>query len=671
MEYGRDGAPERESAPDLPRLFKAVAARKRRILIPTLLGFAAAVAFVVVTPPRYTGVVKVLLENQESYLTRPDKATIDTAPLLDPEAVESQAEVVTTPAVARKAIEKLHLADRPEFRSAGVFSLLTALTGGSAEGSPEDRLLDTFMTRVTAFAVSKSRVVQIEFSSTDPALAAEGANTIADVYLASLEQAKSANAKSAASWLSVKIEQLRGKVAEADAKVEALKSESGLQTGANGLTAPTQQLAEIISQIAIARAAQSAAMAKAAMLKQMLAGGRLDSVPDIAKDESIRRYLETRVSLKAQIAEQARTMLPNHPRMKELNGQLAGLEAEIRAAALKSVRGFEDEAQLSGAQVKNLEAAISDQSKAVAAGDSDQVRLRALELDAKTARDQLESYLAKYREALARDADNAAPPDARIIAAALQPRSPSFPKKVPTVLIGTLGALFLSLGAVVAGILLTDEAAAPAVRMRAPAPNVEPDAFAEIPASDVADLVDSLASAAGDGPLTLLVTGEGAPGALFAALTAGRSLAARGRAALVDLGAPQAWLFDVLDPEELPPLGLSDALAGRIGLDEALRRDLSSRLDILPAGSGLVAAEGLEAALDALTQSYRFLIVHASDWRAPAARAALGAIAAVIVCAPADRLPMTLARVRRALPEPSIVTTGLAFGAESGLEKAA
>ena len=265
---------------------------------------------------------------------------------------------------------------------------------------------------------------------------------------------------------------MRAKVAEADAKVEAFRSASGLLAGANGLTAPSQQLAEITTQIASARAAQSAAAAKAQMLREMLRAGRLDAVPDFVKDESLRRYAETRVTLKSQIAEESRTLLPGHPRMKELSGQLAGLDEEIRAAAGKSVRGFEDEARLAGEQVSNLEGLIAKQSKTVAAGNADEVRLRALELDAKTAREQLESYIDKYREASARDADDATPANARVIATAQEPLSPSFPKKLPTILLATLAGFLLSAGIVVARALLLDW---PGADAEAPIRRVAPD----------------------------------------------------------------------------------------------------------------------------------------------------------------------------------------------------
>ena len=65
--------------------------------------------------------------------------------------------------------------------------------------------------------------------------------------------------------------------------------------------------------------------------------------------------------------------------------------------------------------------------------------------------------------------------------------------------------------------------------------------------------------------------------------------------------------------------------------------------------------------IEALAEHYRFVVVHASDWRAATARAVLPAVAAVALCAPGQRLPGDLKRLRAALPDPQIVTLGIAL----------
>jgi succinoglycan biosynthesis transport protein ExoP len=683
----------REDSIDLARLLQAVRTRKSWIFVPTLIAFLAALAFVTLASPRYTASTKVLLENEESYFTRPEKATPDLAAAYDDEAVQSEAETVATADLARKAVVKLGLMEKPEFNptiSHNPFSGLMSLFAAGPRGAStlEDRVVENFLSRLTVFPIMKSRVLQIEFSSADPALAARGANEVANLFMSGQEEAKTNQAKAAADWLSGKIAQLRAKVAEADANVEAFRSDSGLLAGAGGLTAPSQQLAEITTQIASARTAQSAAAAKAQLLREMLRAGRLDAVPDFVKDESLRHYAETRVTLKSQIAEESRTLLPGHPRMRELTGQLAGLDEEIRAAAGKAVRGFEDEARLAGAQVSNLEGLIAKQSKTVAAGDADEVQLRALDLDAKTAREQLESYIEKYREASSRDANDATPANARVIATAQEPLAPSFPKKLPTILLATLAGFLISTGIVVARALLLDwpgaDAEAPARRVapdeRSWEASVPPDDSGEMehagePATTLETIVDRLAaSASPSGSLTILVTGEKTKGALALALSAARRLSQTGRTALMDLGLSQPWLGDVFDRAGEPDhahYGLADLLEGRASFDQALHRDLSARLDILPVGTGEVEPDELEPVLAALTQSYAFVVIHASDWRAPTVAAAIGGVGAVIVCASAAHLDAAKERLRRGFADPTIVIAGVALVTPAPLHRAA
>jgi hypothetical protein len=562
--------------------------------------------------------------------------------------------------------------------------------------------VDAFLSRLTVFPIAKSRVLQIEFSSRDPALAARGANTVADLYLDAQQQAKRDGAKAASAWLSVKIDELRGKVAEADSKVEAFRASSGLLAGANGMTVPSQQLADMTTQLATARSNQASAAAKAQSLRTMLRDGRLDEIPQVTRDDSLRRYVEQRVALKAQIAQESRTLLPEHPRMKELAGELAGLDAEIRSEADKTVAALESDAKLAAADVDGLSASLARQSKTVASGNADDVQLRALQLDAKTASDQLESYLQKYREAVAREAENAAPADARIIASASPPGEPTFPKKVPTVLLGTLAGFFISLGAVVAHVLLTDAAAAPR-RSRAEDPaseGVEPaetgvSAAPSEPASpagpslappavrphgeddgalSVAALADRLAQIAPkeDGALTALIAGEDSGRAVALALALGRRLAAHGRAALIDLGdLPPSHEVGFDGEEEGGAIGLAELLDGRADFAEALHRDRLSALDVIPAGAGAISVELLGEALAALAANYDFVVMHAYDWRSPAARAARDGVAVLALVAAPARIAAALAEAREQVAKDEIAVVGLKSGDAAAAERAA
>ena len=668
-------------AVDLRALMRALGRRKSWIFVPTLVALGLSAAFVGVVSPRYTGVAKVLLVNQESYYTRPDKATAgaDAAPNLDTEGVQSEAEAASTPDLGRKAVKALGLDSNEEFAQATSYNPLTlALSAlGLAPGGrarSEGEIVDAFLSHLTVFPIVRSRVLQIEFSSKKPELAAEGANKVARLFLDDKENAKKDSAKSAAAWLAGKIDELRAKSAEADQKSETFRAQSGLLSGANNLTMPTQQLSDLNAQMASARSAQAAALAKAQMLKALLREGKLDEIPNAGKDESLRRFAEQRVALKAQIAAESRTLLPSHPRMREMTAQLAGLDEEIRAAAAKSVRGLENEARLSAAEVDALVATLAKQSKTVATGNGDEVQLRALELDAKATRDQLESYVQKYREAIARDADNAAPADARIISVAATPLTPTFPKKAPTVALATLAGFLVALSVAASHALMSNEAPAqadaPASKSRIAAREPGPAAAREpTPRAEAFDqgpeVFESPAELARHirGARRVLIAGEASRRSLAAAFAAAREVASDTRCAFVDLSPSDAWLAECATPETLGTgqgASLVELLAGEASCADALRRDGASPLDFIACDGPLDSLDGLEAVIAALADGYDNVILHAADWRSPEAIECFGEMDCAVLTGGGESLGRALASLQEALADAPITLYGLA-----------
>ncbi|MBK9082702.1 MAG: lipopolysaccharide biosynthesis protein [Rhizobiales bacterium] len=632
-----------DGALDLRALGRAIAARRWWILGPTLAAFLAMLAFVTVAKPRYTAEAKVFLENQESYYTRPDKAERDLGTLPDAEAVQSQVQLITSRDLARQAIKQLSLAGNPEFDPvAGGFNPLTrilVLLGMQRDPltmSPEDRILESYYDKLSAFQVPRTRVITIEFTSRDPDLAARAANVIADLYIGLRSNAKKDDARTAGVWLSSSIAELRQKVEQAEGKVEAFRASNGLLVGANNTTINSQQLAELNTQLSSARSAQSESRAKAGVIRDLLRQGRIFEIPDVAKDELIRRIAEQRVTLRAQLALESRTMLPGHPRIKELQAQISDIETELRAAADKTARSLENEAKLAGGRVDNLVAALDAQKREVAVGNGEEVQLRALEREAKSAREQLESYLARYREATAREGANSTPADARIISRATAPQLPSFPKKAPLLALAALGGLILSSGVVVTRELL----AAPVARRREDGAIDEPSVaggtpvFARLPEgereADAPGLGEpqTLARAAprmeaqttldeicarivgmgGVGAGRLLVTGARNRPTAHTALRLARALSERGRAILIDLTGESPVKAAQADPERALP-GLGDVLNGEATFADVIHRDLASRLHVLPSGAPIADDEGLMLALDALDASYDHVVV--------------------------------------------------------------
>ncbi len=465
--YSR-GGPVADAELDLPALGSALWRKKWKILGPTILVGLLALVVVQLITPRYMSESRVLIEARDNIYLRPD---VDKDPadrsVIDEQAVTSQVQLVLSRDLARDVITKLKLGELPEFDPvlAGI-SPIKAILGrlgiikDPMSMTPEERVLAAYYDRLTAYAVEKSRVIVIDFQSENPDLAAKVANAIASDYLVLQERARQDQARTAGNWLSGEIDAMRKRVAEAEAKVEAFRSKANLLVGNNNTTLSAQQLGDVNAQIAAARAQKSDAEARSKLIREMLKSGQPIESSDILNSELIRRLSEQRVTLRAQLAEQSSSLLDGHPRIKELKAQIADLDHQIRQEAETVARSLENDAKIAGARLDSQMASL-DQLKSQAATTNEQdVQLRALEREAKAQRDLLESYLAKYREATARDTPNASPADARIISRAAPSNVPAYPKKLPTVLIASLATFVLCCGMILTKELLAAPVAA-------------------------------------------------------------------------------------------------------------------------------------------------------------------------------------------------------------------
>ena len=624
---------------DLRALGQALVRQRRWIIVPTVLAAVLSIAAVNLVTPRYKSEARILIDGRENVFLRPNGERNEERNALDPEAVTSQVQLLLSRDLAREIIKKNKLAERPEFdpvlQGLSPLKSLLALFGIGRDPfslTPEERVLDAYFDRFTAYAVDKSRVVVIEFQSRDPELAARVANSIAEGYLVLQQGARQEQAKSAGQWLSGEIENLRKKVAEAESRVEDFRSKSSLFVGTNNTTLSNQQMGELNTQLNNARALKSDAESKARLIREMLQSGKPIEASEVLNSELTRRLSEQRVTLRAQLAEQSSTLLDGHPRIKELKAQLADLDRQLREEASKVSRSLDNDARIAGGRVEGLSASLEQLKKQATSTNGQDVQLRALEREAKAQRDLLESYLAKYREANTRENIDAAPADGRIISRATVSNTPAYPKKLPIVLIATLATLMLSAGAVATGELLRMTAPRGAsVFASAPAP-VRTPAAASAPVADPVpafsesqpDIAPELAEVerlaadlqrAGDAARKITVLGT-APGEsiTLTALTLARLIANNARVVVVDLSAASPTISAISVDPSAP--GLAELMLGEASFSQIITKDRLSRVHLVSAGRpgsdrALLQSPRLALAIDALLRVYDHVLLDA------------------------------------------------------------
>jgi uncharacterized protein involved in exopolysaccharide biosynthesis/Mrp family chromosome partitioning ATPase len=632
---------------DLHALGQALMRKRGWIIVPTVIALVLSLAAVNLVTPRYKSEVRILIDGRENVFLRPNGERNDERTALDAEAVTSQVQLLLSRDLARDIIKKNKLAERPEFdpvlQGLSPIKSLLALFGIGRDPfslTPEERVLEAYFDRFTAYAVDKSRVIVVEFQSRDPDLAARVANSIAEGYLVLQQNARQEQAKSASLWLSGEIDNLRKKVSEAESRVEDFRSKSSLFVGTNNTTLSNQQMGELNTQLNNARALRSDAESKARLIREMLQSGKPIEASEVLNSELIRRLSEQRVTLRGQLAEQSSTLLDNHPRIKELKAQLANLDGQIRDEASKISRSLDNDARIAGSRVEGLSSSLEQLKKQATSTNGQDVQLRALEREAKAQRDLLESYLAKYREANTRETIDAAPSDGRIISRATVSNEPAYPKKLPIVLIATLATLMLSSGLIATGELLrmtapraaaaiasslapvrapataTVAAADPAPAFAEPRPEIRRQPAVDIPAEldEIEQLADDLRGA-GDaaGKVTILGTAS-SESITLTALTLARLIARHARVVVVDLSASSPAMSAVSVDQAAP--GLAELMLGEASFSAIITRDRLSRVHLVNAGRpgfdrALLQSPRLTLAIDALKRVYDHVLLDA------------------------------------------------------------
>jgi len=454
---------------DITAIWRALRSSLPKLLVAAVIVGVSAFAVLSVVVPRYTSEAQIQVVPPEREGTSGGTSADGLAARLDKEAINTHVRALESPDLAADIIAEEGLASRPEFNSAlkppsmldrilGIFDFTRR--GGESE---QDRVLDAYFDRLDVYAPKESRLIGVRFTSEDPQLAAEIANRIATTYRASLATRSVTGTDEVQKALQPRIDKLLQEVAEADAAVERFRGQANIfRGGPNDTGLNQQQLAELTAELSRAQAARSEAQARAASVRDMVQAGNTEALPEVQKSPLIQNLVQQRVRLERQLSELSATLLPAHPRMRQIRADLQGLQRQIKSEVGKIVEGIEKSASAAALREKAVQESIDAMKARVIGTGDDQVKLRQLEAVAKTKRAELERLQARFEANRARADSRAIPIDAQILTKARPASVPSFPKRLPYAALVAMAILLFGIAIVVTRALF---AAA-----RAPAP---------------------------------------------------------------------------------------------------------------------------------------------------------------------------------------------------------
>lgn len=287
-----------------------------KLQLAVLLGVLGLVAiWCAISPKIYQASATLLFDDQSSDPTNEAPAR----PLEMDQILNTQANVLRSEVVARQVIEQEHLDQ-----------VADVIAGRNASSSPNRDLLlrNAVMRNLDVQVLRASNVIEINYKSVDPVLAARVANAFAAIYVDTQLRMRTDPAKAYSKWFEDRTREVRENLEKAQGTLAAYQRANGF-TDDGTMTAESSRLGELSEQLALAES-------NAADVRSRASSGDATSSLDVQQTQVIQNLRANIAIAAAKVADLSSRYGPRHPQMiaaqSELNTLNSRLAEETRQA---------------------------------------------------------------------------------------------------------------------------------------------------------------------------------------------------------------------------------------------------------------------------------------------------------------------------------------------------
>ncbi len=432
------------------------------ILFFSLLGIGLGAAYLLTTPPMYTAKAVMVIDSRKIQMFQ--KHEEPGSNLIDSAMVDSEAEMLKSENVSLAVIKRFHLADDSEFISPGrglfqsLLGTVSYLFGSDffdsdipkSEYERTRRAAAVFAKRLSVKRIGFSYVIEISFESLDPQRAADVADAVANAYIVDQLQAKFQAARTAGSWLHDRLRELREQASTAERAVVDFKAQNNIVStgGSDKRLVHEQQVAELNSQLVIARAQVSEAGARLERVQAVL---RADSpaasvdatVADTLKNEVIIKLRSEYLTLAEREADWSRRYGSYHLAVINVRNQMNEIRKSILDELQRIAESYRSDFEIAKQRQAGIEQELAQAVAQSQVADRARVTLTELESNAQSYRTLYDDFLQRYTESVQQQSFPIT--EARVVTPAARPLKKSHPNTILVLLISASGGMILGL----------------------------------------------------------------------------------------------------------------------------------------------------------------------------------------------------------------------------------
>ena len=403
-----DTAAWRDTTFDLQSIVDMVRRRWRLMAAVWFAVTALGVAIALIAPAKYQAVALVLLGSGQERVLSPEQMVTGGPNASVGAAVESEMEVLRSPALLGRVVDALELSTDPDWSA-----------GSGNVAARRNAAIAALGRAVTVRRRGLSYSIEVAVRSGSPARAAELANMIADLYLQDQLEVRSASAARAHAWLSQRLGELREELATKEAEIEAFRQQSGL-VAAEGSSLAEQQTTESLAAVLAARADVAAKEAQYAQAERVIASGAsAGSMAGAINSEVIRELRAREADIARRQADLEGRYTGEHPALINIRAEREDIALQINAEIARLTESLRNEVEISRARLGTLERSLGSSRHELNTNNQALLRLRELEREAAATRGVYENFLQRDNEI--DDQGSMQSTNARILARAFPP----------------------------------------------------------------------------------------------------------------------------------------------------------------------------------------------------------------------------------------------------------
>ncbi|WP_299195656.1 polysaccharide biosynthesis tyrosine autokinase [uncultured Erythrobacter sp.] len=408
--------PQLNMRPILVEYLNILQRRKWTIMAVLAAALMAALVITLLTRPTYTATTQVQVSRDENNVTNVQGVESENAGR-DLEFYQTQYELLEARSLAERVVRRLRLDSNDNFwaahgvdpedltagdtaRSGTSSAAIASSTASDPRGNTntlEQAAIATLLENIAINPIRGSALIDVDYSSFDPAVSAQVANAWVDEFVAQSIARKYDSTAEARGFLEQRLEELRGRVEESERALVDFATARNIVTITSD--AGGQGTAQIRERTLAAENLQG--------LNQQLieaTGARIEAEADLIGSGSaqttatLAALRERRALAASELAELSVQFEPGYPRVMALREQVATLDDAI--ASEQSRISGETRERLQSARLReaDLRAQVSGLSGEVLSQRRDAIQYNIFQREADTNRQLYDSLLQRYKE---------------------------------------------------------------------------------------------------------------------------------------------------------------------------------------------------------------------------------------------------------------------------------